>query len=364
MGHVSSWLAAQGLAAGDLSVEVVERFVAARRSRYRSMHSSRALVPLLELLRRVGVAPMPVPAIPAGPVEEITSRFAEHLRTGRGLADATVVSYVSQTAVFLRWRFERYGADWGSLTVRQVHEFVGVRAQGQRPRSVQVGVNAVRVLLRWMSAQGQVPAGLAESLGSFGAPTMAGLPKALPAGQVIGLFASLPDDGPIRLRNHAILALLWRMGLRAGEVAGLLLNDIDWRNGVILVRGKGNRHEQVPLPADVGASLAAYLKDGRPAGGTDRRVFLAVDAPHRPVGSSAVSSVVARAAATAGIPGPIHAHRLRHTAACQVLAGGGGLVEAGQLLRHASAAATAVYAKVDITALAVLARPWPGAGAR
>jgi integrase/recombinase XerD len=364
MVHLSNWLAEQGLAAGDLSVEVVERFVAARRSRYRSMRSSRALVPLLELLRRVGAAPMPVPATPAGLVEEIIARFAEHLRTGRGLAAATVVSYVSQTAVFLRWRVQRYGAGWGSMTASQVQEFVGVRAQGQRPRSTQVGVNAVRALLRWMSAQGLVSAGLAESLGSVAAPTMAGLPKALTAGQVSGLFAALPAGGSVRLRNEAILALLWRMGLRAGEVAALLVDDIDWRNGVILVRGKGNRHEQVPLPADVGASLAVYLKDGRPAAGKHRQVFLALDAPHRPITAAAVSSLVARAAASAGIGEPVHAHRLRHTAACQVLAGGGGLVEAGQLLRHASAAATAVYAKADLTALAVLARPWPGAGAR
>jgi len=173
MGHVSNWLAEQGLAAGDLSVEVVQRFVVARRSRHRSMRSSRALLPLLELLRRAGAAPMPVPATPAGPVEEIIARFAEHLRAGRGLADATVVSYVSQAAVFLRWRVERYGVDWGSLTVRQVHEYVGVRVQGQRPRSTQVGVNAVRALLRWMSTQGLVSAGLAESLGSVGAPMMA-----------------------------------------------------------------------------------------------------------------------------------------------------------------------------------------------
>jgi len=99
---------------------------------------------------------------------------------------------------------------------------------------------------------------------------------------VSGLFASLPAGGPVRLRNQAILALLWRMGLRAGEVAGLLVEDIDWRNGVILMRGKGNRHEQVPLPADVGASLAAYLKDGCPSGGKHRQVFLTLDAPHGP----------------------------------------------------------------------------------
>jgi site-specific recombinase XerD len=365
MQHVSRWLASQGLVVGDLSVEVVEGFVAARRSRYRSMRSARALVPLLGFLRRVGAAPMPALAKPVGPVEEITARFAEYLCSRRGLAEATVASYVSQCAVFLRWRLDEYGGDWSSLKAVQVHEFICVRAEGQRSRSVQVGVNAVRALLRWMGARKLVAADLVDGLGPVAARTVPpGLPKALADTQVRELFAALPTAGSARLRDEAILALLWRMGLRAGEVAGLLLDDIDWRSGVILVRGKGERHDRVPLPVDVGGLLAAYLEHGRPVGFGYRAVFLALDAPHRPIGAKGVSDVVARAAARAGIAYPVRAHRLRHTTACRVLAGGGGLVEAGQLLRHASISATAVYAKVDIAALAVLARPWPGGSAR
>jgi integrase len=156
-----------------------------------------------------------------------------------------------------------------------------------------------------------------------------------------------------------MLALMWRLGLRAGEVASLRLDDIDWRIGVIAVHGKRGRHDHLPLPVDVGKPLAVYLRRGRPAGRTHREVFLALDAPHRPLKASGVSSVAARALARAGIPGPGAAHRLRHTAACAVLATGGGLVEAGQLLRHSSPQATAVYAKSDLAALAVLARAWP-----
>jgi site-specific recombinase XerD len=328
------------------------------------MRSVRALAPLLGFLRRVGAVPMPPEVVRTGPLEVLTARFAEYLRTQRGLAAATVRSYTSQAAVLLAWRIDRHGIEWGSLTAREVAEFVAARADGQRPRSVQVGINAVRALLRWMSAEGQVPVGLAEDIGPVAAPAMAGVPQALTSNQVADLFAALPAERPVRLRDEAFLALLWRMGLRAGEVAALRLDDIDWRNGVILLRGKGDRREQMPLPADVGRSLAAYVKDGRPAGGMHRQVFLDVDAPHRPIGTACVSSVVARAAACAGIPGPVHAHRLRHTAACQVLARGGGLTEAGQLLRHGSTAATAIYAKADNAALAVLARPWPSAGAR
>jgi site-specific recombinase XerD len=368
MNHVSLWLESECLAGGDLSIEVIERFVAARRCRRGrgdgNLRSVRALVPLLGFLRRVGAAPVPSVVAPVGPAMLLTTRFAQCLRTERGLAEATVASYTSQVSVFVTWRLDRHGCDWGSLTAGQVREFVSVRAVGQRPRSVQVGLTALRTLLRWMFAEGLVPAGLAEGLGPVSAPTMVALPKALTTDQVKDMLAGLPADGPARLRDEAILVLLWRIGLRAGEVAALLLDDIDWRTGVVLVRGKGNRHEQVPLPVDVGRSLAEYLEHGRPVGGVYRQVFLALDAPHRPIGAGGVSSVVGRAAANAGIGYPVHAHRLRHTTACRVLAAGGGLVEVGQLLRHAGTSATAVYAKVDIAALAVLARPWPVAGAR
>jgi site-specific recombinase XerD len=364
MRQLSAWLAGQGFTVADLTVEVAQRYVAARRFRHSNMRSVRALAPLLGFLRQTGAAPMPLDVAPIGPVGVLTARFGDYLHTQRGLAPATVLSYTSQAAMFLLWRIDQHGAQWESLTAKDIAEFVAVRANGQRPRSLQVGINALRALLRWMSAEGQVPAGLAESIGPVAAPAMTSVPKALTSDQIADLFAGLPPDGPVRLRNEAMLVLLWRMGLRAGEVAALRLDDIDWRNGVILVRGKGDRHEQMPLPADAGQSLAAYVKDGRPPGGGHRHVFLGVDAPHRPIGTACVSSVVARAAAGAGIDGPVHAHRLRHTVACHVLTGGGGLVEAGQLLRHGSTAATAIYAKADITTLAALARPWPNTGAQ
>lgn len=359
MGHVSNWLLSHGLAVGDLDESVVARYVAARRLRYRKLRSARAVRPLLEFLRSSGAAPVPGPAGATGPVDEVLVLFAEYLRTGRGLAPATVSSYLSQVTVFLKWRADRYGVDWGTLTARQVHEFVVVRARGQQPRSLQFGVNALRALLRWLGARGVVAAGLAGGLGSVAVYTLSGLPKALTDVEAEQLLTGLQVPGPVRLRNEAMLALLRRVGLRAGEVARLRLDDIHWRAGVLDVRGKGGRRDQVPLPVDVGELIVAYLRDGRPVGFGHRNVFLAVDAPHRPIGAAAVSDVVARAAAAAGMQQSVRAHRLRHTTGRRVLAAGGGLVETGQLLRHASVGATSVYAKVDVDALAVLARPWP-----
>ena len=204
-----------------------------------------------------------------------------------------------------------------------------------------------------------MPASLTDSVGSVAAPTGTTVLRALSTDQVRDLFGALPAAGPVRLRDEAMPALMHRLRLRAGEVASLRLDDIDWRTGVIVVRGKGGQHEQLPLPVDVGKLLAGYLRQGRPERTAHRQVFLAVDAPHHALAGSAVTSVASRALFRAGIGGPGAAHRLRHTAACRVVAEGGGLLEAGQLLRHASPAATAVYAKADLRVLAVLARPWP-----
>ena len=359
MKYLSVSLAAQGLSAGDLTGAVVGRFVAGRRARHVSFRSERALVPLLTFLRELGVVPVALAVTPTDPVDVLLERFAQYLSTQRGLAPATVASYVSQVRPFLAWHDGLRDPRWESLTAAQVDRFVVARAVGQRPRSVQVGLTAVRALARWMCLEAITPPGLADMIGSVAGWTATTPPKALTLGQIDDLLTGLSADPVARCRDEAILAMMWRMGLRAGEVASLRLDDIDWRTGVVVVHGKGDRSEQVPLPVDVGELLVAYLQRARPMGVDHRQVFLAIDAPHHRLGAAAVSSVATRAAARGNVPPPCAAHRLRHTAACQVLARGGGLVEAGQLLRHATAAATAVYTRCDLAALSVLARPWP-----
>jgi site-specific recombinase XerD len=359
MKHLSVWLAAEGLSAVGLTVDVVARFVAGRRARRTSLRSERALVPLLAFLQELGVAPVAPVVVSTDPVDVLLGRFADYLRTQRGLAPATVISYVSQVRPFLAWHGGLRDTRWESLRAVQVQRFVVARAAGQRRRSVQVGLTAVRAVLRWMCLEAMAPPGLADMIGSVAAWTPTALPKALTPGQIGDLLTGLSADAVARCRDEAMLALMWRMGFRAGEAASLCLEDIDWRTGVVVVHGKGDRSEQIPLPVDVGELLVAYLQRARPVGVDPRQVFLAVDAPHHRLSTAAVSSVVVRAAARGGVPAPCAAHQLRHTAACQVLAGGGGLIEAGQLLRHATAAATAVYARCDLAALTVLTRPWP-----
>lgn len=161
------------------------------------------------------------------------------------------------------------------------------------------------------------------------------------------------------VRDKAIALLLVRLGLRANEVATLRLDDFNWRAGTVLIRGKGNDSQLMPVPAEVGTAVAAYLSGHRRAGSPYREVFLGTYTPNRPLGRSAVSGVVSYLARRGGIAGRVGSHRLRHSAATAVLAGGGTLAEAGQLLRHRSTQATMTYARTDQVSLAQLVRPWP-----
>jgi integrase/recombinase XerD len=161
-------------------------------------------------------------------------------------------------------------------------------------------------------------------------------------------------------RDYAVLVMLARLGLRAGEVAALRLEDVDWRAGELRIVGKGRRAERLPLPEDVGEAIVAYLQDGRPATALDRSLIVRVRAPHLGLTGGGITQIVFAAAGRAGL-GPIHSHRLRHTAATAMLRAGASLEEIGQVLRHRQALTTAIYAKVDRDALRQLARPWPEA---
>lgn len=184
------------------------------------------------------------------------------------------------------------------------------------------------------------------------------LPKGLMPSEVDALLATSDRQTVTGLRNHAMLLLMSRLGLRANEVSALRLKDVDWRSGEILIRGKGSCQEKLPLPYDVGSAVADYLHHGRPHG-WGNAMFLKLYAPLKGVASGDVVNVVLVAAKRAGIPGA-SAHRLRHTAGTQLLRSGSSLAEVGQVLRHRSPASTALYAKVDDASLRGLALPWPG----
>jgi site-specific recombinase XerD len=360
MAHLSRWLDAEGLDAQALEMPVAERYFEARRSAgYANERTVTALGPLLGYLRGLGAAPAPA-ADPATETGQLLERFAGYLAAERGLAPRTVALNFRLARPFLQQRaLEREGhLGLAQLTAAEVRAFVLDQARKQ-PRSAKRIVTSLRSLLRFLHVDGILSAPMADAVPSPAGHALAGLPRALEPGQAEAMLASCDPAAATGRRDRAVLLLLSRMGLRAGEVAGLGLDDIDWRRGEITVRGKGGRRDRLPLPADIGAAIVAYLRDGRPAGALDRTVFISAQAPRQSLSYLGITTIVAEAARRAGIPGRVHAHRLRHSAATAMLRGGGSLTEIGQALRHARPATTAIYAKVDIDALRLLGRPWP-----
>jgi integrase/recombinase XerD len=359
--HLSRWLAAEGLDAAGLTPLVAERFLADRRAAGYTRHlSPEALAPLLGFLRRLGAVPLP-PGLPGPgtPAEVLLGRYRACLAGERGLAPSTVSHYMAEARLFLG---RVPGADLGGLAdlaAAQVSGFVAAECRGRGTGSAKMLVTALRSLLRFLFADGLLAADLAGAVPAVAGWRAAGLPKALPAGHVAALLGSCDRGTAAGRRDFAVLMLLARLGLRACEVAALDLDDVSWRAGEIVIRGKGRRDERMPLPADVGEALAGYLRYGRPAGAGSRAVFVRALAPAGPLSAGAVKAVVRRACRRAGLA-EAGAHRLRHTAATQMLRAGSPLAEIGQVLRHRSAATTAIYAKADHAALAALALPWPG----
>jgi integrase/recombinase XerD len=365
MGHLSGWLTGRGLDSTGLTSALVDAYLAERRRLGCACHwTRRAVAPLLGFLRRRQVVPAEVTSGPAGAVEVLLGRYARWLAAERGLAETTIRRNVELVRPFVAGWEAAGRVALERLRAADVTAFVAARCQGARGGTTPRMVGALRSLLGFLHIEGLIDQPLATAVPPVATWKLAGVPKALDDGQVAALLASCDQDTVVGRRDLAILTVLVRLGLRASEAAALRLDDIDWRGGEVTVHGKGNRHDRLPLPADVGQAIVAWLGAGRPdtTAGGGREVFVRVRAPRQALTRGAVTQVVARAGQRAGL-GPIHAHRLRHTAATRMLRGGGSLGEIGQVLRHRHALTTAIYAKVDLDALRRLARPWP-AGAR
>jgi integrase/recombinase XerD len=356
--HLDRWMQAGRVGVGGLSEPVIERYLAERRAAgYVEYRSLKAMRPLLDYLAPLGVLPVPAPVRPDA-VEELLGRYRDYLLVERGLTAGTVRGYVDFVRPFVATRLGGDVLDLAGMSAADVIGFVLATCPGRAVGSAKLTVCALRSLLRWLHLTGVIATPLAAVVPSVAGWRLRSLPQALEPGQLRRLLAACDRRTPTGRRDYAIMLMLSRLGLRAGEVARLGLDDIDWRRGEIDVVGKGSRAERLPLPADVGAAITSYLRRGRPVTAEGRTVFVRVHAPHRALTSSGVTMVVFDAAQRAGL-GSMHAHRLRHTAATAMLRAGSPLAEVGQVLRHRSPLSTAIYAKVDRDALAVLARPWP-----
>jgi site-specific recombinase XerD len=362
LAHLSRWLGTEGLGPADLDGEVIARFFAARRAAgYRERLTPRSGEVLFAYLRGLGVVPMAsAPSAPQGPTEELLARFERYLLLERGLLADTAADYVHSVRPFLEGFADADHVDVSRLDGPAVVAFVIERCPRQTRSSAKRTVKALRSVLGFLHAEGYIERSLMHAVPAAGGWRLAALPKRLEPDQVRRLLAACDRRSMTGCRDFAVLTVLARLGLRAGEVAGLSLDDIDWRAGEVVVHGKARRSERLPLPADVGEAMVAYLQDGRPASALGRTLFVRVRAPHRTLTNKAVSAIVLRAATRAGL-GRIGPHQLRHTVASEMLAAGASLPEIGQVLRHQHPETTAIYAKVDREALRRLARPWPEA---
>jgi len=367
--RLSAWMANEGLGIEQMDDVLLARFVAVQaRGPVPHPSSAHRIVTVRKWLLEVGLltaaaAPWSAAATPS---QQCLADWGQYLQTERGIGRSTVAEYQRWVQGFVAGLAGSDGSiDWTQVEVGRVNRYVADEGRGYSLASRRHLVTAMRSLLIWAWMSGSLDRRMTAAVLGPQRRRVPGLPRALPAGQVEAILAAADRTTPIGLRDYAVVVIIARLGLRAGEVAGLALDDIDWHHGRLVVHGKGGRVLTLPLPVDVGEALVNYLSSGRPAAPGDRSVFVRARPPLVGLSGNGISGVVARLAHRAGL-GTVHAHRLRHTTATAVLAHGGTLVEARELLGHARTDTTMAYARTDLPALRELAVPWgrlPGAAA-
>jgi site-specific recombinase XerD len=362
IGDFSGWLKQKDIAVRSLDSKVIDRFLQLRQRQQRVRRGDPlALKRLLAMLCEQGVVKPQRVMISAR--SKAIHEFQRYLSLEHGLSQATLLNYLPVIEQFLSDRFHNKTPNVRTLCAADVTGFVVRQARRLSPVRGKLIVTALRSFFRYLWHRGAISKDLSSSVPTVPNWSLSTLPRFLTADDVERILRGCDRKTSIGRRNYAILLLLARLGLRAGEVVGLNLEDIDWSTSQIMIRGKGGTSVPLPLAPDVGAALAAYLREDRQRCST-RRVFIRHRAPFVGLGnSSTISALVMRALNHAGVES-VHkgAHVLRHSLATSLLRQGGSLDEIGELLRHRSPNTTAIYAKVDVSALHALALPWPGCG--
>lgn len=358
----SHWIERQRLTASCVSQAIIDRYFHSRYQRYRPRRDDHSTINrFVALLREKGIAPDPITSTIHTPLKQIEDDFKRYLAQERGLSLAAQVNYLPFILKFLHEHFGRGHLRFTCLCAKDVIGFVQRHAPKLTPKRAGLMGTALRTFLRYLQLRGDIAIDLAACVPSVANWQLSTLPKFLQPHQVQCVLDHCDRQTPQGQRNYAILLLLARLGVRACEVVALTLDDINWDAADLTIQGKGARRAKLPLPYDVGEALALYLQQGRPSC-SSRRVFIRLKAPLQGFANSiAISTIVARALKKAGVQSPcMGAHLFRHTLATQMLHQGASLEEISQLLRHQSFNTTAIYAKVDLTALRSLAQPWPG----
>lgn len=354
------WLKDNSINPREITLEHTKEFLHQRTQRphYGDLF---ALKFMLNILQQQGVYMPKVPMVRRTQTEDLVEKFANYLKRERALAPSTIVYYTEFSKKFLSDKFADGPVSLSSLSAADVIAFVQRQASVLHIKRAKGMTTALRSFLHYAKYQGYIDTDLAKAVPTVAYWTMATLPKDMPSDKCELLLSRCKRKTPVELRNYAILLLLARLGLRAKEIISLNLEDIDWESGWITIRGKAGYDSKLPLPIDVGESIASYLKNGRPRTNL-RSIFLRSRAPIAALKSSTdISSVVRRALLRTGIDSPrTGAHQFRHGVATRMLKQGATLVEIGEVLRHRSPQTTAIYAKVDMDSLRRLAMAWPG----
>ena len=361
MGQLNRWLSTEQCGISELNAVVAQQFLNSRRANgQRRVPTMVTLAPLFKYLRtQRAIVPEAPTALAAR--DELLVRYGQHLVQGRGLAPTTVRRYETFAKRFLAGRALRTGTETGAenLSSTEVNSFMLEAGSRLVVESAKRESADLRALLRFLYLDGQIGTDLGSAMAPVATWRGGRLPSAMSAVDVDKLLASCDRSTATGLRDHAIMVLLARLGLRSGEVAALELDDIDWRAGEIAVRGKARRRDRLPLLVEVGESLVDYLRGARPMCEYPQ-LILTLYAPPRPICPGSITGVVYRACRRAAVA-RVGGHQLRHALATEMLRQGGDLLEIAQVLRHSDLATTSGYAKVDRIALRRVAQAWPGA---
>jgi integrase/recombinase XerD len=300
-------------------------------------------------------------AIPRIEVDEAAEAVADAYRsyelTQRGLSELTVTNSCYALRHFLAWRTATERGALERIDANELHDYVVAEAGRLRIGATRQTLTVLRTFTRFLFATGITATDLTGCVPAVAGTRFDGLPKALDDDVLAALLTSCDLTRANGRRDYAILVLMARLGLRAIEVSRLELDDIDWRAGVLDVRGKRDRRDQLPLPADVGQAIADYLVEARRPS-TSRSVFLAALGSASGMSRNAVVFVSRTASVRAGFP-VVGGHRLRHTAGTRLLRHGASLREVGEVLRQSDQMTTSLYAKIDERSLRDAVRPWP-----
>lgn len=359
------WLRRRKLAATSVDESLIKKFSKPKSARRIRRGDIATLTQFLEGLRTRRVAPSLKPIADKSALTKILSQYEEHLRSERGLSTSTVINYQPLVRKFLADRFGDGPFSFRSLRPSDISGFILRHAHAMSPKRAQLMTSALRSFFRFLFGRGKLHADLALSVPTVANWRLSAVPKYLTAEEIQRLLDSCDRKTPAGARDYAILLMLARLGLRAGEVVALTLDDVDWRSGEIHVRGKGLIHDRMPLPPDVGEAIASYLSTGRPRC-RSRQLFICGKAPRRGLaGPSTLATIVRRALARADLHPPSKgAHLLRHSLATSMLRSGATLGEIGEVFRHRTTNTTEIYAKVDFNGLRSLAQSWPIGGAK